>query len=85
MLSANGTGVERSHRRGSRNIDFRVRKQTLGTGGCGCASRRLALFAELRSQIAALDAGYRRSGSTAVVVPENDLKTRVDILYTLLV
>ena len=62
-------------------------KQTLGTGGWRLRIRaELALSAELRSQIGALDARVPTIGfERLVVVPENDLKTRVDILYTLLV
>jgi hypothetical protein len=86
-LSANGTPVWSAPiGQGSRNIHFRVRKQTLGTGGWRLRIRaELALSAELRSQIAALDARVPTIGfERLVVVPENDMKTRVDILYTLL-
>jgi glycosyltransferase involved in cell wall biosynthesis len=88
MLSANGRPVwSAAIGEGSSNIHFRVRKQTLGTGGWRLRIRaELALSAELRSQIAALDARVPTIGfERLVVVPENDLKTRVDILYTLLV
>jgi len=86
-LSANGRPVwSAAIGQGSRNIHFRVRKQTLGTGSWRLRIRaELALSAELRSQIAALDARVPTIGfERLVVVPENDLKTRVDILYTLL-
>ncbi len=86
-LSANGTPVWSAPiGQGSRNIHFRTRKQTLGTGGWRLRIRaELALSAELRTQIAALDARVPTIGfERLVVVPENDLKTRVDILYTLL-
>ena len=88
MLSANGRPVwSAAIGEGSRNIHCRVRKQTLGTGGWRLRIRaELALSAELRSQIAALDARVPTIGfERLVVVPENDLKTRLDILYTLLV
>jgi glycosyltransferase involved in cell wall biosynthesis len=84
-LSANGTPLwSGAIGQGSRNIHFRVRKQTLGTGSWRLRIRaELALSAELRSQIAALDARVPTIGfERLVVVPENDLKTRVDILYT---
>jgi glycosyltransferase involved in cell wall biosynthesis len=86
-LSANGIPVWSAPiGQGSRNIHFRVRKQTLGSGGWRLRIRaELALSAELRNQIAALDARVPTIGfERLVVVPENDLKTRVDILYTLL-
>jgi hypothetical protein len=86
-FSANGTPVwSAAIGQGSRNIHFRVRKQTLGTGGWRLRIRaELGLSAELRTQIAALDARVPTIGfERLVVVPENDLKTRVDILYTLL-
>jgi glycosyltransferase involved in cell wall biosynthesis len=86
-LSANGTPVWSAPiGQGSRNIHFRARKQTFGTGGWRLRIRaELALSAELRTQIAALDARVPTIGfERLVVVPENDLKTRVDILYTML-
>ena len=85
-LSANGIPVwSAAIGQGSRNIHFRVRKQTLGTGGWRLRIRaELALSAELRSQIAALDTRVPTIGfERLVVVPENDLKTRLDILYML--
>jgi glycosyltransferase involved in cell wall biosynthesis len=87
-LSANGRPVwSGAIGQGSRNIHFRVRKQTLGSGGWRLRIRaELALSAELRNQIAALDARVPTIGfERLVVVPENDLKARLDILYTLLV
>jgi glycosyltransferase involved in cell wall biosynthesis len=86
-LSANGRPVwNAAIGEGPRNIHFRVRKQTLGTGSWRLRIRaELALSAELRSQIAALDPRVPTIGfERLVVVPENDLKTRVDVLYTLL-
>jgi len=86
-LSANGTPVWSAPiGQGSRNIHFRARQQTLGTGGWRLRIRaELDLSAELRSQIAALDTRVPTIGfERLVVVPENDLKTRMDILYTLL-
>jgi glycosyltransferase involved in cell wall biosynthesis len=85
-LSANGTPVWSAPiGQGSRNIHFRARKTTLGTGGWRLRIRaELALSAELRSQIAALDTRVPTIGfERLVVVPENDLKTRVDVLYSL--
>jgi hypothetical protein len=87
MLSANGRPVwSAAIGEGSRNIHFRVRKQPRGTGGWRLRIRaELALSAELRSHIAALDARLPTIGfERLVVVPENDLKTRLDILYALL-
>jgi glycosyltransferase involved in cell wall biosynthesis len=71
---------------GSRNIHFRVRKPALGAGGWRLRiSAELALSTELRNQIAALDARVPTIGfERLVVVPEHDLKTRLDILYKLL-
>jgi hypothetical protein len=86
-LSANGTPVWSGPiGQGSRNIHFRARKQTFGTGGWRLRIRaELALAAEVRGQIAALDARVPTIGfERLAVVPENDLKTRVDILYTML-
>jgi len=86
-LSANGIPVwSAAIGQGSRNIHFRVRKQSLGTGGWRLRIRaELDLSPDLRSQIAALDTRVPTIGfERLVVVPENDLKTRVDILYTLL-
>jgi hypothetical protein len=86
-LSANGGHVwSAAIGPGSRTIHFRVRKPTLGTGGWRLWIRaELGLPAELRSQIAALDARVPTIGfERLVVVPENDLKARVNILYTLL-
>jgi hypothetical protein len=87
-LSANGTPVWSGPiGQGSRNIHFRTRKQTFGTGGWRLRIRaELALSAELRTQIAALDTRVPTIGfERLVVVPENDLKTRVDVLYSVLV
>ena len=86
ILSVNGRPVwSAAIGEGSRNIHFRVRKQTLGTGAWRLRIRaELGLAAELRSQIAVLDARVPTIGfERLVVVPENDLKTRVDILYSL--
>ena len=86
-LSANGRLVWSSViGPGSRNIHFRVRKQTLGASSWRLRiSAELALSIELRNQIAALDARVPTIGfERLVVVPEHDLKTRLDILYTLL-
>jgi glycosyltransferase involved in cell wall biosynthesis len=85
-LSANGQPVwNGAIGQGSRNIHFRVQKQTLGTGSWRLRIRaELDLSAELRSQITALDTRVPTIGfERLVVVPENDLKTRVDILYSL--
>jgi glycosyltransferase involved in cell wall biosynthesis len=87
-LSANGRPVwGGAIGQGSRNIHFRVRKPTLATGGWRLRIRaELALSAEVRSQVAALDARVPTIGfERLVVVPENDLKARLDILYTLVV
>jgi glycosyltransferase involved in cell wall biosynthesis len=86
-LSANGRPVwGDAIGQGSRNIHFRVRKPTLATGGWRLRIRaELALSAELRSQITALDARVPTIGfERLVVVPEDDVKARVSILYTLL-
>lgn len=86
-LSANGRPVwTGAIGQGSRNIHFRVRKPTLATGGWRLRIHaELTLSAELRSQITALDARVPTIGfERLVVMPENELKARVDILYTLL-
>ncbi len=85
-LSVNGTPVWSAPiGQGSRNIHFRAQKQTLGNGGWRLRIRaELALSAELRTQIAALDARVPTIGfERLVVIPENDLKTRLDVLYAL--
>ena len=63
-----------------------MRKPTFGASGWRLRIRaELALSIELRNQIAALDGRVPTIGfERLVVVPENDLKMRVDILYTLL-
>jgi Glycosyl transferases group 1/Glycosyltransferase Family 4 len=70
---------------GSRNVHFRVRKPTFGSGGWRlCIRAELALSAELRNQIAALDARVPTIGfERLLVVPENDVKARLGVLYAL--
>ena len=65
---------------------LRVRKKALSTGGWRLRLRAEAdLSTELRQQIAALDSRVPTIGfERLVVVPDSDLKSRLDILYTLL-
>jgi len=69
-----------------RDIALRVRRRTVNSGGWRLRILAEAkLSAELRNQIAALDSRVPTIGfERLIVVPESDLKTRVDILYTLL-
>jgi len=69
-----------------RDIVLRIRRKAVGAGGWRLRIRaQIDLTAETRSQIAALDSRMPTIGfERLIVVPENDLKTRVDILYTLL-
>jgi hypothetical protein len=86
-LTANGEQVwEGTIGPQARNIVARLRRR-----GVAAAPWLLRLrvdfdvFAELRGQIAALDRRVPTIGfERLVVVPDNDLKTRVDILYTLM-
>ena len=71
---------------GSRNIGFRVRKPAATDGGWRLLIRaEIDLSEETRERIAAFDGRIPTIGfERLIVVPENDLKTRVEILYTLL-
>ncbi len=87
-ISANGDVVwEGSLGPHPRDVALRVRRK-LGSNGGGWRLRlraQIDLTPELRSQIAALDARIPTIGfERLIVVPENDLKTRLDIVYTLL-
>jgi hypothetical protein len=70
----------------ARNIIARIRRRGAGTAPWLLRlGVEVDLSAELRTQIGALDRRVPTIGfERLVVVPENDLKTRVDILYTLL-
>lgn len=86
-LKANGESVwEGAIGHQARNIIARVRRKGTGTAPWVLRLRvDLDLSAELRGQIAALDRRVPTIGfERLVVVPENDLKPRIDILYTLL-
>lgn len=69
-----------------RNLVFRVRPKIVGPAGWRLRlEARIGLSAELRDRIAAVDSRVPTIGfERLIVVPENDLKTRLDILYTLL-
>ncbi len=86
-LSANGEVVwEGSVGAKPRNIALQVRRRTYGGGGWRVRLRvDPDLPTEMRAQIAAVDSrvpiiGFER----LLVVPENDLKTRLDVLSNLL-
>jgi len=84
-LTANGdVGWHGSIGPRSKNIVFRVRRRTIGVGGWRLRLKLEAdLSAELRQQIAAIDGRVPTIGfERLVIVPEDDLKTRVDILYS---
>jgi len=63
-----------------------VRKPAASDGAWRLLIRaEIDLSAEARAQIAAFDGRIPTIGfERLIVVPENDLKTRVEILYTLL-
>ena len=65
---------------------LRVRRRAPGSAGWRLRIRaETELSSELRQQIAAIDGRVPTIGfERLVVVPENDLKTRLDVLYTLL-
>ncbi|HLY46516.1 MAG TPA: glycosyltransferase family 1 protein [Stellaceae bacterium] len=70
----------------SRDLAFRVRRRAPDAGGWLLRVRaELDLTPELRGRIALLDSRIPTIGfERLVVVPEDDLKTRLDILYRLL-
>ncbi len=86
-LSANGDvsweGAIGPH---TRNLMLRVRPKVTGPSGWRLRIRaQMTLTRELRNQIAAIDARIPTIGfERLVVVPENDLKARLDALYSLL-
>jgi hypothetical protein len=65
---------------------LRVRPKLAGAAGWRLRLRaQIDLTPDLRDQIAALDSRIPTIGfERLIVVPENDLKTRVDILYALM-
>jgi hypothetical protein len=69
-----------------KDIVLRVRRRAIGPAGWRLRIRaETELSSELRQQIAAIDGRIPTIGfERLVVVPENDLKPRLDILYTLL-
>jgi hypothetical protein len=69
-----------------RDIVLRVRPKFLGASGWRLRlNAQINLTPELGTKVAALDSRMPTIGfERMIVVPENDLKTRVDILYTLL-
>jgi len=70
----------------SKDIVFRVRRKIANPEGWRLRIRaQINLTPELRGQISAVDSRTPTIGfERMIVVPENDLKTRLDILYTLL-
>jgi hypothetical protein len=70
---------------GSRNIGLRVRKPAAADGSWRLRiGAEIELSEETRDRIAAFDGRIPTIGfERLIVVPENDLKTRVEILYTL--
>lgn len=70
---------------GSRNIGLRLRKPAVSDDGWRLRiGAEIELSEETRERIAAFDSRIPTIGfERLIVVPENDLKTRVDILYTL--
>jgi glycosyltransferase involved in cell wall biosynthesis len=86
-LTANGEPIwEGAIGPQARNIIARIRRRGAGTAPWLLRlGVEVDLSSELRAQIAALDRRVPTIGfERLVVVPENDLKSRVDILYTLL-
>ena len=87
-ISANGDVVwEGSIAAHPRDVVLRVRRKLTGAAG-GWRLRlrsQIELNPELRAEIAAQDSRVPTVGfERLIVVPENDLKTRLDIVYTLL-
>ena len=86
-LAANGESVW-SGSIGTRpkDVRFAVRRRTAGRGEWRLRLRAdIDLSAELRAQIAEMDGRVPTIGfERLVVVPEDDVKARLDILYTLL-
>jgi hypothetical protein len=86
-LSANGEMVWNAAL-GSRpkDVRFAVRRRSVGPGGWRLRLRaEIDLSTETEAQIAGMDGRVPTTGfERLVVVPEDDLKTRLDILYTLL-
>lgn len=74
--------------RGSRNIALRVRQPEFAEHGAGWHLRldaQVDLSAEMRRQIAAADSRVPTIGfERLIVVPSNDMKTSLDIMYALL-
>jgi glycosyltransferase involved in cell wall biosynthesis len=86
-ISANGESVcNASIGNRPKDVRFAVRRRTTGRGGWRLRIRaEIDLSAELEAQIAGMDSRVPTIGfERLVVVPEDDLKTRLDILYTLL-
>lgn len=87
-ISANGDLVwDGSIGAGSRDVVLRVRRKLRGpAGGWRLRLRsQVNLTAELREKIAAEDSRIPTIGfERMIVVPENDLKARLDIMYSLL-
>jgi len=70
-----------------RNIALRVRRRANGTQGWHLRIRaEIDLPDEKRADLAAVDSRIPTIGfERLMIVPENDLKTRLDMLYSLLV
>ena len=86
-LSANGETVWNAALGAKpKDVRFAVRRRSVGPGGWRLRLRaEIDLSAEMEAQIMAADGRVPTIGfERLVVVPEDDLKTRLDILYTLL-
>jgi len=86
-ISANGDLVwHGSLGPGSRDLGLRIRRRGAGADGWRLRLRaQIVLSPELEGQIAATDSRVPTIGfERLIVVPENDLKTRLDIAYRLL-
>jgi glycosyltransferase involved in cell wall biosynthesis len=69
-----------------KDVVFRVHRKVTNAGGWRLRiNAQIKLTPELRNQIATVDSRMPTIGfERLIVVPDNDLKTRLDILYTLL-
>jgi glycosyltransferase involved in cell wall biosynthesis len=87
QISANGdVAWHGSIGLGSRDLGLRVRRRMAGADGWRLRLRaQISLTPELERQIAEIDGRVPTIGfERLIVVPENDLKTRLDIVYRLL-
>jgi glycosyltransferase involved in cell wall biosynthesis len=87
QISANGDSVwQGSIGPGPRNLGLRIRRRVAGADGWRLRLRaQTSLTAELERRIAEDDSRVPTIGfERLIVVPENDLKARLDIIYRLL-